>query len=94
INNANYLSETHKQDLQQKAQADYPTAVYNLNIAPTIAEIKTARANGVPANFDITVPTFTDALDASITAVEQVRDAKKTKIEAAKNLTEAQKEAL
>ncbi|WP_331200460.1 DUF1542 domain-containing protein [Limosilactobacillus reuteri] len=56
--------------------------------------MNTARDNGVQAILDITVPTLTDAQNASITAVEQVRDAKKTQIEAAKNLTEAQKETL
>nr|WP_253284354.1 DUF1542 domain-containing protein [Limosilactobacillus reuteri] len=94
INNANNLSETTKQDLKQQAQAAYTTAVDNVNNAQTSAEINTARDNGVQAILDITVPTLTDAQNASITAVEQVRDAKKTQIEAAKNLTEAQKEAL
>ena len=94
IDNANNLSETTKQDLKQQAQAAYTTAVDNVNNAQTSAEINTARDNGVQAILDITVPTLTDAQNASITAVEQVRDAKKTQIEAAKNLTEAQKEAL
>ena len=94
IDSANNLSETTKQDLKQQAQAAYTTAVDNVNNAQTSAEINTARDNGVQAILDITVPTLTDAQNASITAVEQVRDAKKTQIEAAKNLTEAQKEAL
>ncbi|MCC4502246.1 DUF1542 domain-containing protein [Limosilactobacillus reuteri] len=94
IDNANNLSETTKQDLKQQAQAAYTTAVDNVNNAQTSAEINAARDNGVQAILDITVPTLTDAQDASITAVEQVQDAKKTQIEAAKNLTETQKEAL
>ncbi|WJK30519.1 DUF1542 domain-containing protein [Limosilactobacillus reuteri] len=94
IDNANNLSETTKQDLKHQAQAAYTTAVDNVNNAQTSAEINTARDNGVQAILDITVPTLTDAQNASITAVEQVRDAKKTQIEAAKNLTETQKEAL
>ncbi|MCC4399183.1 DUF1542 domain-containing protein [Limosilactobacillus reuteri] len=94
INNAQNLSDSQKQDLINQATAEADQAKKNIDNATTNNDVQTAEDNGAQAIENVTVPSLDDAKKASTKVIDEVLKEKTAEINAATNLSNAEKDAL
>ncbi|MCC4382296.1 DUF1542 domain-containing protein [Limosilactobacillus reuteri] len=94
INNADNLSDSQKQDLINQATDEADQAKKNIDNATTNNDVQTAEDNGAQAIENVTVPSLDDAKKASTKVIDEVLKEKTAEINAAANLSNAEKDAL
>uniref|UniRef100_UPI003870E09E DUF1542 domain-containing protein n=1 Tax=Limosilactobacillus reuteri TaxID=1598 RepID=UPI003870E09E len=94
INNADNLSDSQKQDLINQATDEADQAKKNIDNATTNNDVQTAEDNGAQAIENVTVPSLDEAKKASTKVIDEVLKEKTAEINAATNLSNAEKDAL
>ena len=94
INNAQNLSDKQKQDLINQATDEADQAKKNIDNATTNNDVQTAEDNGAQAIENVTVPSLDNAKKASTKVIDEVLKEKTAEINAATNLSNAEKDAL
>nr|WP_323082758.1 DUF1542 domain-containing protein [Limosilactobacillus reuteri] len=94
INDATNLSDKQKQDLINQATDEADQAKKNIDNATTNNDVQTAEDNGAQAIENVTVPSLDEAKKASTKVIDEVLKEKTAEINAATNLSNAEKDAL
>ena len=94
INNADNLSDSQKQDSINQATEEADQAKKNIDNATTNNDVQTAEDNGAQAIENVTVPSLDDAKKASTKVIDEVLKEKTAEINAATNLSNAEKDTL
>ncbi|WP_302117840.1 DUF1542 domain-containing protein [uncultured Limosilactobacillus sp.] len=94
INNAQNLSDGQKQDLINQATDVADQAKKNIDNATTNDDVQTAEDNGAQAIENVAVPSLDNAKKASTKVIDEVLKEKTAEINAATNLSNAEKDAL